>query len=73
MRKIINASFVAPLICLALFLIIKSDDSINYYDLVRQFVLSITSVIIMIVYFITVRRYMKLGKKQGGVDSEQNN
>jgi len=67
-REIIVATFVAPLLCLALVLVIKSGSTTDYYNLIRQFILSITSVIIVMTYLVGIRRFMKFDIKHGGVD-----
>ena len=72
-REIVIASCVAPALCLALMFVIKNGNFTNYYDTIRLFTLSVTSMVIVIIYLIGVRRYLSFCKKQGGVDSEQDN
>lgn len=60
-RAVKIASFIAPALCITLLLIgrLARDNG----DLVRAFILSVTSVVVVIIYYIALRRFFNFMRK----------
>lgn len=64
-----KASLIAPVLCA--FLILLGIHHRNNGDLLQAFILYVASVVIVILYYIGARRFLRIFNDSGGMDDNE--